>query len=200
MLEFAEFMGIDINYNDRYKDFANKILGICENANNKYHDEHHMFNTEMIPAESVGVKHSKWDKEDGYSVTRDCYNSYFYKVEDITLTIFDKIKMHGNEFINKLSGGSACHLNLTEHLTKKQYEIIVNECAKQGCSYFTFNVPNTICNKCGHISKDYLNKCNMCGSEDLDYMTRIIGYLVRISKFSKERKIEAEKRFYHKLV
>ena len=200
LLEFAEFMGIDINYNDRYKDFANKILGICENANNKYHDEHHMFNTEMIPAESVGVKHSKWDKEDGYSVTRDCYNSYFYKVEDTTLTVFDKIKMHGNEFINKLSGGSACHLNLTEHLTKKQYEIIVNECAKKGCSYFTFNVPNTICNKCGHISKDYLNKCNMCGSEDLDYMTRIIGYLVRISKFSEGRKIEAKKRFYHKLV
>jgi ribonucleoside-triphosphate reductase len=121
-------------------------------------------------------------------------------VEDTTLTIFDKIKMHGNEFISKLSGGSACHLNLTEHLTKKQYEIIVNDCAKKGCSYFTFNVPNTICNKCGHISKDYLNKCNMCGSEDLDYMTRIIGYLARISKFSEGRKIEAEKRFYHKLV
>ena len=42
-----------------------------------------MFNCEMIPAENVGVKHAKWDKRDGYKVGRDCYNSYFYIVEDL---------------------------------------------------------------------------------------------------------------------
>jgi ribonucleoside-triphosphate reductase len=32
-------------------------------------------NTEMVPAENLGVKNSKWDEEDGYEVKRDCYNS-----------------------------------------------------------------------------------------------------------------------------
>jgi ribonucleoside-triphosphate reductase len=41
-----------------------------------------------------------------------------------------------------------------------------------------------------------LNKCPKCGSENLDYMTRVIGYLKRISKFSEARIKEAGKRYY----
>jgi hypothetical protein len=51
----------------------------------------------MIPAENVGVKHAKWDKRDGYVVKRDCYNSYFYAVEDNSLNIVDKFRLHGNK-------------------------------------------------------------------------------------------------------
>ncbi len=45
-----------------------------------------------------------------------------------------------------------------------------------------------------HISKHKLNKCEVCGSEDIDYITKIIGYRKRISKFSEPRQKEAEKR------
>ncbi|HCP57932.1 MAG TPA: hypothetical protein DIT81_02160, partial [Alistipes obesi] len=62
---------------------------------------------EMIPAENVGVKHAKWDREDGYKVPRDCYNSYFYVVEDTTLNIADKFRLHGAQYISHLTGGSA---------------------------------------------------------------------------------------------
>lgn len=72
----------------------------------------------MIPAENVGVKHAKWDREDGYFVPRDCYNSYFYIVEDESLNIIDKFKMHGAPYIEHLTGGSALHMNLDEHLSK----------------------------------------------------------------------------------
>ena len=68
-----------------------------------------------------------------------------------------------------------------------------------GCSYFTFNIPNTICNKCGHISKNHLDHCENCGSEDIDYLTRIIGYLKRVSNFSEARQKEAATRFYGKV-
>ena len=34
------------------------------------------------------------------------------------------------------------------------------------------------------------------GSENVDYMTRIIGYLKRVSNFSQARQQEAERRFY----
>ena len=65
-----------------------------------------------------------------------------------------------------------------------------------GCNYFTYNIPNTICNECGYISKHMLDKCPKCGSEDLDYATRIIGYIKRISNFSEVRQREAAKRYY----
>lgn len=43
------------------------------------------------------------------------------------------------------------------------------------------------------------NKCEVCGCEDVDYITRIIGYLKRVSKFSEARQVEAEKRYYEKV-
>ena len=147
-------------------------------------------------AENLGVKNAKWDKEDGYFVPRDCYNSYFYIVEDPTTTIADKFVLHGEDFLQYLDGGSALHANLEEHLTMDQYKQVLNAAIKTGCSYFTFNIPNTICNSCGHISKHKMDRCEVCGSEDIDYATRVIGYLKRVSKFSEARQEEANKRFY----
>lgn len=91
---------------------------------------------------------------------------------------------------------SALHANLSEHLTKDQYMGLIRTAIKTGCSYFTFNIPNTICNDCGHISKHRLAKCPKCGSSNLDYATRVIGYLKRISSFSEARQKEAAKRYY----
>ena len=65
-----------------------------------------------------------------------------------------------------------------------------------GCSYFTFNIPNTVCDDCGHIDKRMLKECPVCHSKNLDYLTRIIGYLRRISNFSSARQEEAAKRYY----
>lgn len=199
LVEAAEFMGLRISPNDEYKAFVQGILSIVERYNKKYKTKDVMFNCEMIPAENVGVKHAKWDREDGYFVPRDCYNSYFYVVEDPSLTVLDKFKLHGAPYIEHLTGGSALHMNLEEHLSKQQYAHLLRVAAKEGCNYFTFNIPNTVCNKCGHIDKRYLKACPVCGSTDVDYMTRIIGYLKRVSNFSKPRQEEAARRFYSKI-
>ena len=196
LVEAAEFMGLKISDNPDYLHFVQKVLGLVEKFNKQYRTKEVMFNCEMIPAENVGVKHAKWDREDGYFVPRDCYNSYFYVVEDDSLNIVDKFKMHGAPYIEHLTGGSALHMNLEEHLSKVQYRQLLRVAAKEGCNYFTFNIPNTICNDCGHIDKRYLKKCPHCGSENVDYMTRIIGYLKRVSNFSQARQQEAKRRFY----
>ncbi len=196
LVEAAEFMGLKISDNPDYLHFVQKVLGLVEKFNKQYRTKEVMFNCEMIPAENVGVKHAKWDREDGYFVPRDCYNSYFYVVEDDSLNIVDKFKMHGAPYIEHLTGGSALHMNLEEHLSKAQYRQLLRVAAKEGCNYFTFNIPNTICNDCGHIDKRYLKKCPHCGSENVDYMTRIIGYLKRVSNFSQARQQEAERLFY----
>lgn len=196
MVEAAEFLGISISDNPDYMGFVQGILGIIEDYNRRYRSKEVMFNCEMIPAENVGVKHAKWDKEDGYLVSRDCYNSYFYVVEDDSLSVIDKFKLHGAPYIKHLTGGSALHANLDEHLDKAQYRQLLRVAAHEGCNYFTFNIPNTICNQCGHIDKRYLKVCPHCQSSDVDYMTRIIGYLKRVSNFSEARQQEERRRYY----
>lgn len=152
----------------------------------------------VVPAENLGVKNYNWDKRDGYVVptNRNCYNSYFFASEDTDLSIFDKFELHGRDFVKYLDGGSACHINLDSHLSKKQYRILLNVAAEKGTNYFTFNIPNTLCNDCGHIDKRYLKECPHCGSKNVDYLTRIIGYLKRVSNFSVPRQKEAGIRYY----
>ena len=47
-----------------------------------------------------------------------------------------------------------------------------------------------------NISKHTLDTCPRCGSKNLDWLTRVIGYLKRISSFSKPRQDEADDRYY----
>ena len=198
LVEAAEFLGITIDDNPEYTAFVQQVLGLIEEYNRKYRSKETLFNCEMIPAENVGVKHAKWDKEDGYAVPRDCYNSYFYIVEDPSLNIIDKFRLHGRKYIEHLTGGSALHLNLEEHLSQKQYRQLLRVAAQEGCNYFTFNIPNTLCNDCGHIDKRYLKECPSCHGKNIDYLTRIIGYMKRVSNFSAPRQQEASRRFYAK--
>ena len=198
MVEAAEFLGIPINDNPQYETFVQAILGTIERLNKDYRTKEILFNCEMIPAENVGVKHAKWDREDGYVVPRDCYNSYFYIVEDQTLNVLDKFRLHGRKYVEHLTGGSALHCNLEEHLSQPQYRNLLRVAAQEGTNYFTFNIPNTLCNDCGHIDKRYLHQCSVCGSQNVDYLTRIIGYLKRISNFSEPRQQEAARRYYAK--
>ena len=201
LVEAAEFLKIPITDNPDYEKFVQDVLGLIERYNKKYYSKEDglMFNCEMIPAENVGVKHAKWDKEDGYEVHRDCYNSYFYIVEDPNTNVLDKFRLHGEKYIKHLTGGSALHCNLEEHLTKEQYRQLLRVAAREGCNYFTFNIPNTICNDCGHIDKRFLKECPVCHSHNIDYLTRIIGYLKRVSNFSEPRQEEAARRHYGKM-
>lgn len=196
LVEAAEFLNITISDNPDYTAFVQQVLGLIEQYNRRYSHSGMLFNCEMIPAENVGVKHAKWDREDGYMVPRDCYNSYFYIVEDKSLNIIDKFRLHGRKYIEHLTGGSALHLNLEEHLSQPQYRQLLRVAAREGCNYFTFNIPNTLCNDCGHIDKRYLKECPVCHSHNIDYLTRIIGYMKRVSNFSAARQEEAARRYY----
>ena len=199
MVEAAESLGLTISDNDEYATFVENILSLIEKYNKQYRSKDVLFNCEMIPAENVGVKHARWDREDGYFVPRECYNSYFYVVEDPNTDVIEKFRLHGRKYIEHLTGGSALHLNLDEHLSEAQYRQLLRIASKEGCNYFTFNIPNTLCKDCGKIDKRYLKECPHCGSKNVDYLTRIIGYLKRVSNFSLDRQKEASRRYYGKL-
>ena len=194
----AEFLGIKVGPNEEYREFVNNILETINIENRKDKTRDCMFNTEFVPAENLAAKNYKWDQKDGYWVSpnRNLYSSYFYNPEDTSLSVLQKMELHGNEYVKYLDGGSALHANLHEHLSKAQYRQLMNVAAANGCNYFTFNVKNTVCNDCGYISKHTLDKCPRCGSTNLDWLTRVIGYLKRISSFAEPRQMEAGKRYY----
>ncbi len=199
LVEAAEFKGIKPGNNAKYYNFVRELLGVIYSENQKAQKSYHCrFNTEMVPAENLGVKNAKWDKLDGYFVPRECYNSYFYPVEDHSLNAIDKFAMHGRKTTEFLDGGAALHLNLDEHLSKRQYRKLLDIAATNVCNYFCINVKITICNQCFYIAKETRQYCHKCGSRDVDYGTRIIGYLKRVSSFSEARQKEHELRYYHK--
>jgi ribonucleoside-triphosphate reductase len=203
--EAAEFLGYEVSNNPGYIGFLQLVLGTIkeQNAIHSIHDTKRpfLFNSEVVPAEGLGGKNYNWDKEDGYWVPEDrnLYNSYFYNAHDDT-SVLDKFILHGRQTYQYTDGGSALHCNLEEHLSKEQYLKLIDFAIKEGTSYFTFNIPNSKCEDCGHIVKAPIKVCPKCGSEHITWYTRIIGYLRPLTSFGKDRRIEAEKRTYSKEV
>lgn len=203
--EAAEFLGLKVSNNPEYFKFLQLILGTIKEQN-KIHSIHDkkrpfLFNSEVVPAEGLGGKNYRWDKEDGYWVPEDrnLYNSYFYNAHDDT-SVLDKFILHGRQTYQYTDGGSAAHINLEEHLSKEQYLKLIDFAIQQGTNYFTFNIPNSKCEDCKHIVKAPIKVCPKCGSEHITQYTRIIGYLRPITAFGKDRRIEAERRTYSKNV
>lgn len=199
LTDAAEFLNIEPNLNENYEEFVNLILETINKSNKKDKTRDCMYNTEFVPGENLSNKNYNWDKKDGYYVSPKhiMYSSYFFNPEDTSLSVLDKMKLHGNRYVKYLDGGQAAHLNLNEHLSFEQYRQLLKVASEYGCSYYTFNIKNSICNDCSYISKDTIEECPKCGSKNIDYLTRIIGYLKRVSSFSEPRQKEEGMRYYH---
>ena len=201
--EAAKFLGLEVSNNPEYIKFLQFILGTIKEANKKssIHDSKRpfLFNSEVVPAESLGGKNYRWDKKDGYIVPEDenLYNSYFFDAHDDT-SVLDKMILHGRQTAQYCDGGSACHINLEDHLSKEQYLKLIEFAVKEGTNYFTFNIPNSKCEDCGYITKHPITECPKCHSKNITQYTRVIGYLRPIKAFGKDRQIEASKRVYSK--
>ena len=199
--EAARFLGMQVSNNPEYIRFLQLILGTIKEQNKLYsvHDRKRpfLFNSEVVPAEGLGGKNYNWDKEDGYWVPEDenLYNSYFYNAHDDT-SVLDKFILHGRQTYQYTDGGSAAHINLEDHLSKEQYLKLIDFAIENGTSYFTFNVPNSKCEDCGHIIKKPIIVCPKCGGLHITQYTRVIGYFRPIKTFGQDRQVEAAKRVY----
>ena len=205
----AEFLGIKCRHQDKnYKEFCQGIFSTIKNSNQRANGEFNghkiTFNTEMVPSESLAIKNYNWDKADGYWVPTDTnlYASYIFKPNDPDTSPLEKMILHGNQYIGDyLDGGSACHINLAEHLSLEQNKSMLKFAAENGCQYFTYNVPNCECEACGFIAKQPFTKCPKCGeTEKISLYDRVIGYLTKIKNWSEGRQIEQKLRVYSKEV
>lgn len=67
--EAARFLGLDVSNNPEYIEFLQLILGTVKEQNKlhsiKDKNRPFLFNSEVVPAEGLGGKNYRWDKEDG---------------------------------------------------------------------------------------------------------------------------------------
>ena len=67
--EAARFLGMTISNNKEYIEFLQLVLGTIKEQNKTHsiHDKKRpfLFNSEVVPAEGLGGKNYRWDKEDG---------------------------------------------------------------------------------------------------------------------------------------
>ena len=100
--EAARFLGLTVSNNSDYIEFLQLVLSTIKEQN-KLHSikdkkKPFLFNSEVVPAEGLGGKNYRWDKEDEYIVPDDenLYNSYFYNAHDDT-SVLDKFILHGKQ-------------------------------------------------------------------------------------------------------
>lgn len=182
-------------YSQEGLEFAKEILGLINKKKDSY-DVDYSFNVEAIPAERANVVLCQKDNE----LYRDAEHYFIYSNQWIPLTekctLHEKIRL-GAILDKECGGGQISHINLAgDFANEEQAWKLLNYIAKSGVIYFAYNRKISVC-KQEHAFVSEL--CPKCGTKPVDTYSRIVGFLVPTSSYSKERKIEFDNRKWFNL-
>ncbi|MDO4477104.1 MAG: anaerobic ribonucleoside-triphosphate reductase [Clostridia bacterium] len=178
------------SYSKEGLDFATEILNAINSQKDSYTFDYSI-NVEAIPAERANVILSQKD-----SILYPEKEQYFiYSNQWIPLmekcTLNEKIKL-GAKLDKECGGGQISHINLAgKFASEEQAWELLNYIAKSGVIYFAYNCKISVCED-EHAF--FSPKCPKCGKDAADTYSRIVGFLVPFSAYSKERKQEFEQR------
>lgn len=183
------------SYSDEGLEFAKEILGIINKKKDSY-DVDYSFNVEAIPAERANVVLCQKDNE----LYKEAEHYFIYSNQWIPLTekctLQEKIRL-GAILDKECGGGQISHINLAgDFANEEQAWKLLNYIAKSGVIYFAYNRKISVC-KQEHAFISEL--CPKCGTRAVDTYSRIVGFLVPTSSYSKERKIEFDNRKWFNL-
>ncbi len=178
------------SYSKEGLDFATEILNAINSQKDSY-TFNYSINVEAIPAERANVILSQKD-----SILYPEKEQYFiYSNQWIPLmekcTLNEKINL-GAKLDKECGGGQISHINLAgKFASEEQAWELLNYIAKSGVIYFAYNCKISVCeNEHAFFSP----KCPKCGKDVADTYSRVVGFLVPVSAYSKERKQEFEQR------
>ena len=186
--EMCYFMGVPMETQEGQV-FTEKVLRYTDDYAIKTSDETgHSFNTEEIPGESTVVTFAKKDKVlFGDKQVFPLYsNQYIPLISDMNM--IDKIKLTGR-FMKLLSGGGIFHANVQERIDNpEKMKKLIKLCLKYGVEHLAVNYGFGICVDDHTSVVGNSTTCPICGGDIKDYMTRIIGYLTKISSWNEVRR------------
>ncbi|GMB10255.1 MAG: anaerobic ribonucleoside-triphosphate reductase [Candidatus Improbicoccus devescovinae] len=177
-------------YSKQGLDFALEILGTINKIKDSY-DFNYSINVEAVPAERANVVLCNKDKqlfpeETQYFIYS---NQWIPLIEKCNLQ--EKIRL-GAILDKECGGGQISHINLAgDFASEEQAWDLLNFIAKSGVIYFAYNRKISVCAEEHAFISEI---CPTCGERPVDTYSRIVGFLVPFSAYSKERKQEFNNR------
>lgn len=172
-------------YSSNGLDFINSILDFINGMNKKASFNYGFaFNVEQVPAEKAAVTLAQKDSllfKTDYKVYSNQWLPLSFDAD-----LLDRI-VYSGMFDKKVNGGAILHINLGSPF-RSEIEAweYVNLVAKHGVVYFAFNQKISVCK---HNHAFMGDNCPVCGEPKADEFLRIVGYLVPVSAFNKERRV-----------
>lgn len=175
----------------------------CEELHNKHGIK---LVLEESPAESSGYRLAKLDRkyypDEARKVTKGNPESDFYYYTnsihlayDAPVDYIDRVKMQA-KFHPLIEAGSIIHIWLGE--SEPSPESIKNFVLKvyyqTAAEQIAFSPEFTFCRDCSQTVRGLHDNCCKCGSENVDSMTRIVGYFSNISGWNKGKVAELKDR------
>ena len=181
-------------YTPEAEEFGRKIFDVIHSTKAEFIvDKDYQVNCEQIPGESAAAKLIKKDK---FFYPRKTvsdlplYGNQFMPL-GITTTLQERIRVAAL-FDGFCNGGSILHCNIqAPFATFEQAWDMMNYISDQGVTYFAFNTKIQAC-KNNHAF--FGKTCPECGEPVHTEYTRIVGFYVPVSTYSKERKAEYKMR------
>lgn len=146
-------------------------------------------NIEQIPGESFAVRLATADKlvfPDMNIIDTPLYSNQFVPLWEDS-TVWERMAEYGVADAC-LSGGGIVHLQINSSTTAKQNEKIIREAIKCDCEHFALNRVYSRCKDCGHVYDTKINDCPHCGNNNMEYLTRTIGYFTPVDSWNKVRR------------
>jgi len=110
-------------------------------------------------------------------------------------SLIDRLKIE-EDFFDILDGGNIHHIFLSEYNSdyKGLKEFAMNVIKNTKIGYFSFTKILTACKDCYHVEQSKLDSCTLCNSKNVDYISRITGYLSNLQSWNEAKKQEFEDR------
>lgn len=183
------------SYSPEGLEFTSEILDTINTVKDSY-DFDYSINVEAIPAERANVVLCQKD----YELYPDKKGYFIYSNQWIPLmekcTLNEKINL-GAKLDKECGGGQISHINLAgKFASEEQAWDLLNLIAKRGVIYFAYNCKISVCENEHAFFSEY---CPTCGGKTTDTYSRVVGFLVPVSAYSKERKKEFDKRKWFNL-
>lgn len=188
LYEACEIMGYD-NTTEEGTHFGLEILRTINDINDEIAEKYQIpINLEGIPGENTCVKLAVKDKVLGYNNEYKMYSNQFIPLSK-RCNVLDRVRLSGI-YDSQCSGGSIMHVTVDSKVSKDTMKNFIVSTLGAGVKYFAFNYEVNQCEECEHIFIGKHNNCPECGSEKLEKYTRVVGFLTKISQWSKTRQEE----------
>lgn len=186
-------------YTDEAMSFGERIFKVIHQTKDQFAlDKDYKINLEQVPGETAANKMQQADTLLYPETVVDdlpLYGNQFIPL-GIKTSIQERVRI-ASTFDSYCNGGSIAHINIESPFdTFEKAWQLTEWIADQGLTYFAFNVKIQACK---HNHAFFGSVCPECGGPVETEYTRVVGFYVPISTWSKQRKDEFKMRQWERV-